>query len=449
MHDKNIVLDVNSGCVFVFDEISYLIIKKLNRPLYEKCPVFIIKEMKNFYDKQDILDAYDEIYSLYKNNILFSLDKYKKTNIRKQDFIKALCLNITDGCNMLCEYCFAGNKNHKSELYMMSEDVAKKSVDFLIENSGSKEKLEIDFFGGEPLINFEVIKFVVEYAKWQEKKSGKKVSFTLTTNGLLLDDEKIDYINKNMSNVVLSLDGRKEVNDRMRKCLNNKSSYETILPKFIKIANLRNQENYYVRGTYTKYNKDFLNDIIHISELGFKQISFEPVIVNENRDETYAIKNEDLMEILFEYEKLAKEYVKLKNTDKEFNFFHFMIDFENNPCVLKRISGCGVGNEYIAVSVNGDVYPCHQFVGRENFKLGSVFNGITNKNLKKHFKKNNIYTKPECKKCFAKFYCCGGCVANACLISGDFKTPYEIGCKIQQKRMECAIYVKCFEEFSA
>lgn len=325
----------------------------------------------------------------------------------------------------------------------MSAETGKKAIDFLIAHSAKRRNLEVDFFGGEPLMNFGVVKEVVEYAREQEKLHDKNFRFTITTNGLLLNDDNMEYINKEMSNVVLSLDGRKEVNDKVRCRVDGGGSYDIIVPKLQKMADSRNQDNYYVRGTFTRYNLDFADDVIHLADLGFKQTSVEPVVGDDKED--YVLRKEDLPKIFEEYEKLTEEYLKRRREGKGFNFFHFMIDLDQGPCVIKRLSGCGAGCEYLAVAPNGDIYPCHQFVGTEEYKMGSLNEGKISQTIREKFEDCNVYTKPKCVDCFAKFYCSGGCMANACLLNGDINQPHEISCELQRKRVECSLYIKAVE----
>ena len=322
----------------------------------------------------------------------------------------------------------------------MSLEVGKKALDFLIENSGNRRNLEVDFFGGEPLMNWDVVKELVRYGREKEKEFNKNFRFTLTTNGVLLDDEVMEFVNKEMSNVVMSLDGRKEINDKMRPFRNGKGSYDLIVPKFQKLAESRNQTNYYIRGTFTRNNLDFSKDVIEYADLGFTQMSIEPVVADP--DEEYALREEDIPQILEEYDKLAKEYIKRKKEGRGFNFFHFMIDLQQGPCVYKRMSGCGTGTDYLAVTPWGDLYPCHQFVGQEEFLLGNVFDGITNTEVRDEFKLCNVYAKEKCKECFAKFYCSGGCAANSYKFHGNITDAYDIGCEMERKRVECAIMIK-------
>lgn len=442
MNGYNIVLDVNSGAVHVVDDAVYAILD-----YYEKCnKEDIYDKLKDKFDKKTLDEAFEEIESLKKDDVLFAEDIYADIipQVNKRNpVVKALCLHIAHDCNLKCKYCFAEEGEYHGKRSLMSYEVGKKAIDFLIKNSGSRKNLEVDFFGGEPLMNFEVVKQIVEYARSIEKENGKNFRFTITTNGVLLNDEILDYINKNMHNVVLSIDGRKEVNDRMRPRAGGQGTYDTIVPKFQKVADSRNQNNYYVRGTFTGYNKDFCEDVIHMADLGFKQISIEPVVTDPK--EEYALKEEDLPQLFKEYEKLAVKMIERKKADKGFNFFHFMVDLTGGPCVAKRLVGCGSGTEYLAVTPEGDLYPCHQFVGMEEFKMGDVDNGVVNTEIRSKFENLNVYTKPACKECWARFYCSGGCVANSYNSHGDFVTPYEIGCELQRKRTECAIMLKVAE----
>lgn len=441
--NTNIVLDVHSGAVHEVDGIVMDILDFMgeNRPETDKAPIELINALKGKYDEQDIKDAYSDIFELTEAEMLFTDDDYAEEagRVKKNSVIKALCLHIAHDCNLRCQYCFAGEGNYCGERSLMPLEVGEKAIDFVIENSGSRKNIEVDFFGGEPLLNFDVVKGIVEYAKKREAETGKHFRFTITTNGILLDEDKKKYINENMSNIVLSLDGRKEVNDRMRRNVNGDGCYDKIVDKFIDMAESRNQDNYYIRGTFTKYNLDFGNDVLHFADLGFKQMSIEPVVAEETED--YALTKNDLDAINKEYERLAVEYVKRRKEGKGFNFFHFMIDLDGGPCVLKRISGCGAGHEYVAITPDGDIYPCHQFVGgNEELKMGNVFEGKLNESIKETFQSSNVYTKPTCKECFSKFYCSGGCPANAYKYCGDINKPLEMTCELQRKRTECALY---------
>lgn len=435
----NIVLDVNSGSVHVVDDIVYDIIE-----LYEDNSVQQIKKiLSGKYPDQDIDEALAEIKELEDSGQLFAEDTYKDMVVdfkNRKTVVKALCLHIAHDCNLACKYCFAEEGEYHGKRALMSLEVGKKALDFLIENSGNRRNLEVDFFGGEPLMNWEVVKELVRYGRSKEKEYNKNFRFTLTTNGVLLNDEVMEFVNKEMSNVVLSLDGRKEINDMMRPFRNGKGSYDLIVPKFRTLAESRHQTDYYVRGTFTRNNLDFSNDIIEYADLGFKQMSMEPVVASPEED--YALREEDIPAILEEYDKLAVEYIKRKKEGRGFNFFHFMIDLQQGPCVLKRMAGCGSGTEYLAVTPWGDLYPCHQFVGQEEFLLGNVFEGITNTEVRDEFKLCNVYAKEKCSNCFAKFYCSGGCAANSYQFHGNITDAYDIGCEMERKRVECAIMIK-------
>lgn len=454
-NDYNIVLDVNSGMIHVVDDLVYDIIE-----LFEDNDTdTIIAAMMDKYSRpenavkleapiniNDVIEAIEEIEELKKQGALFSEDIYKEyiTDFKKrQTVVKALCLHIAHDCNLACKYCFAEEGEYKGHRELMSYEVGKKALDFLIENSGSRRNLEVDFFGGEPLMNWQVVKDLVAYGREQEKIHNKNFRFTLTTNGVLLNDDIMDFANKEMANIVLSIDGRKDVHDYMRPSRNGKGSYDLIVPKFEKVAESRNQTNYYVRGTFTRNNLDFSEDVLHLADLGFKQISVEPVV--SLPEEPYAIREEDLPKIYEEYDKLAKEMIKRKKEGKGFNFFHFMIDLTGGPCVAKRLSGCGSGTEYLAVTPWGDLYPCHQFVGEDEFLLGNVFEGIKNTTCCDEFKLCNVYAKDKCRDCFARFYCSGGCAANSYKFHGKIDDAYDIGCDLQRKRVECAIMIKAAE----
>ena len=435
----NIVLDVNSGSVHVVDNLCYDLISMYENNDKET----IMNELGMKYSDKEIEEAFFEVEELKNAGQLFTEDIYRQyiTDFKKRKtVVKALCLHIAHDCNLACKYCFAGKGEYNGEKAMMSLEVGKKAIDFLIENSGNRRNLEVDFFGGEPLMNWEVVKEIVRYGRSKEKEFNKNFRFTLTTNGVLLNDEVMEFANKEMSNVVLSLDGRKEVNDRMRPFRNGKGSYDVIVPKFQKMAESRNQTNYYVRGTFTHDNLDFSEDVIHYADLGFKQMSMEPVVGED--DERYAIKEEDLPKIMEEYDKLAREYIKRYKEGRGFNFFHFMIDLQQGPCVATRLSGCGSGTEYLSVTPWGDLYPCHQFVGQDEFLLGNVFDGIKRQDICDEFKMCNVYAKDKCSECFARYYCSGGCAANSYKFHGSITDAYDIGCEMQRKRIECAIMIK-------
>lgn len=435
LNGKNIVLDVNSGSVHVVDEIVWDIIK-----LYEDNSLdSIVNDLKDKYNQSDIIEAYKEIQTLVDNELLFTKEENLNINYNPQNIVKALCLHVAHDCNLKCEYCFASQGDFKGQRLLMPLEVGKKALEFLVENSGNRRNLEVDFFGGEPLMNFDVVKELVKYGRELEKKHNKRFRFTITTNGLLLNDDNMKFINENMDNVVLSLDGRKEVNDKMRKTLNGSGSFDIIVPKFLKLVKLRGDKLYYVRGTFTSHNLDFTKDVLKLHELGFESISVEPVVASPEND--YAILEEHLEKILNEYEELSRKYIELKKSGKGFEFFHFMIDLNQGPCLIKRVVGCGAGVEYLAVTPKGDLYPCHQFVGNEEFKMGDVFSGVSNEELREKFKRANVLTKSECKECWARFYCSGGCHANAYNFNKDITKPYKIGCEMEKKRIECAISI--------
>lgn len=445
----NIVLDVNSGSVHVVDDLVYDVIPVfepiINAGLTGETAIeaACMACEKLPYGSSDIREVCEELFELYEMGQLYSPDIYQDYIIdfkKRQTVVKALCLHIAHDCNLACKYCFAEEGEYHGRRALMSFEVGKKALDFLVANSGSRVNLEVDFFGGEPTLNFDVVKKLVEYGRSIEEANNKKFRFTLTTNGVLLNDEILEFANKEMANVVLSIDGRKEVNDLMRPFRGGQGSYDMIVPKFKKVAESRNQMNYYVRGTFTHNNLDFSNDVMHLANLGFKQISVEPVVAAPTDD--YALREEDLPKIMEEYDLLAKDIIKRNKEGNAFNFFHFMIDLTGGPCVAKRLSGCGSGTEYLAVTPWGDLYPCHQFVGNEDFLMGNVDEGITRDDIQSEFKCCNVYAKEKCKKCFAKFYCSGGCAANSYNFHGNINDAYDLGCELQRKRVECAIMIK-------
>jgi uncharacterized protein len=436
----NIVLDINSGAVHVVDDMVYEVIALLDQ---KKTLQEIMDALRDTYPEQDIREAIEECEALKEAGQLFTEDIYQDAIIdfkKRQTVVKALCLHIAHDCNLACKYCFAEEGEYHGRRALMSFEVGKKALDFLIANSGSRRNLEVDFFGGEPLMNWQVVKDLVKYGREQEKLHDKNFRFTLTTNGVLLNDEIMEFCNKEMANVVLSIDGRKEVNDRMRPFRGGKGSYDLIIPKFKKFADSRNQQKYYVRGTFTRNNLDFAEDVLHLADLGFEQISVEPVVAQPEED--YALREEDIPVICAEYDKLAKEMIRREKEGKGFTFFHFMLDLTGGPCVYKRLSGCGSGTEYLAVTPWGDLYPCHQFVGEEKFLMGNVEEGITRSDLQDEFKCCNVYAKEKCRNCFARFYCSGGCAANSYNFHGHINDAYDIGCELQRKRVECAIMIK-------
>ena len=450
LNGYNIILDVNSGCVHVVDEVAYDIISDYEKKDRETITAEILEKYadRDNVTAEDIKGVFEDIEALKAEGKLFTEDKFRALAgqfKKRQSVIKAICLHVAHDCNLACKYCFAGEGEYHGARGLMSFEVGKKALDFLVENSGTRKNLEVDFFGGEPSLNFEVVKRLVEYGRSIEKAANKNFRFTYTTNGIILNDEIMEFCNREMSNVVLSLDGRREVNDRMRVFRGGKGSYDNIVPKFQKFADSRGQKDYYIRGTYTHYNTDFAADILHMADLGFKEISIEPVVADPA--EPYALKESDLPVLLEQYEILAKEMIKRNRKGEGFTFYHYMIDLDGGPCVVKRVSGCGVGTEYMAVTPNGDLYPCHQFAGDPNFLLGNVAVGITNDKVTEQFKECNIYSHKECDDCFARMYCSGGCAANAYHSTGSVNGVYRLGCELHKKRIECAIMIKAAEAF--
>ena len=446
LNGYNIVLDVNSGCVHVVDEVAFDIISDYDKKSKEEITAEAIKN--HGVTEQDVLAVFEDIEALKADGKLFTEDKFRalaKEFKKRQSVIKALCLHVAHDCNLACKYCFACEGEYHGPKGLMSFEVGKLALDYLVEHSGSRKNLEVDFFGGEPSLNFEVVKQLVAYGREKEKETGKNFRFTYTTNGIILTDEIMDFCNKEMSNIVLSLDGRREVNDRMRVNRGGAGSYDTIVPKFQKFIEKREGKDYYIRGTYTRFNKDFAADILHMADLGFKEISIEPVVAEPSAP--YALKTEDLPELLEQYEVLAKEMIKRERKGEGFTFYHYMIDLDGGPCVVKRVSGCGVGTEYMAVTPEGDFYPCHQFVGNPDFLLGNVYDGVTNAAVCDQFKNCNIYSHSECDDCFARMYCSGGCAANAYNSTGSVTGVYKLGCELHKKRIECAIMIKADEAF--
>lgn len=446
----NIVLDTYSGSVHSVDDVAYDIIAAMNAgDDREKIIADILSEYaeKEHITREDVEECLDDIESLKASGKLFSEDAYKDmafdVKLRRTD-IKALCLHVAHTCNLSCSYCFASQGKYHGERSVMSFEVGKAALDFLVANSGSHRNLEVDFFGGEPLCNWQVVKDLVAYARSIEKEKNKNFRFTLTTNGVLVDDEVIEFANREMHNVVLSLDGRPEVNDRFRVDAAGRGSYDTIVPKFKKFAAERGEKNYYMRGTYTHYNTDFVNDIIHMADLGFTQLSMEPVVCSP--DDPCALTEEDLPVLFEQYERLAGEMLKRRREGRPFEFYHYMIDLGHGPCIYKRIAGCGSGTEYLAVTPWGELFPCHQFVGDEKYSMGNVWDGVTNTSLRDEFKMCNAYSRPECRDCWAKLYCSGGCAANAYHATGSIDGVYEYGCKLFKKRIECAIMLKIAEQ---
>ena len=435
------VIDVNSGSVHAIDELVYDILNE--EGIEEKDAV--IKRLNNKYSTSDIIEAYDEVQQLINEGILYSKDLYEPIGIRENkepDYIKALCLNIAHDCNLRCKYCFADEGEYKGKREIMTAEIGKKAIDFVLEKSGPRKNIEIDLFGGEPLLAFDTVKEIVEYAKVQQVKYNKNIRFTMTTNATLLNDEIMEYLDKNMGNIVLSIDGRKSVNDNVRVRRDGSGSYDAILPKIKKMVNMRDKsKQYYARGTFTRENTDFFEDIMHLADNGFDEISVEPVVLPE--DNPLSLREEDLPKIFKQYDKLYEEMLKRHREGNSFKFYHFNIDLQGGPCVYKRISGCGAGHEYVTITPSGDIYPCHQFVGNKDFILGNLNDpDKLDKTIINEFKNANVYNKPQCKKCWARFYCSGGCQANNYNFNGDMHIPYELGCKMQKKRIECAIALK-------
>ncbi|MGN4544341.1 thioether cross-link-forming SCIFF peptide maturase [Bacillus cereus group sp. MYBK95-2] len=452
LNGYNIVLDTYSGSVHVVDDLAYEIIM-----LYENTPMEEILSMmqeKYKYDfhvsEKEIRETITDIEELKRDGKLFTDDDYKDLSIdliNRPTYVKALCLNVAHTCNLSCEYCFASQGKYNGKRAIMSYEVGKRAIDFLLENSGNHRNLDVDFFGGEPLMAWKTVKQIVAYARNKEKEYKKTFRFTFTTNGMLLNNEITDFLNQEMHNVVLSLDGRKKVHDYLRKTVNGKGSYNHIVPKFQEFVEKRGDKEYYVRGTYTHNNVDFTNDIYHIADLGFNKISMEPVICNPR--EPHALGEEDLLEIYNQYEILSKEMLNREEKGSGFTFYHYMLDLSEGPCIQKRISGCGSGTEYLAITPWGEIFPCHQFVGEEEYSMGNIWDGITKTEIQSQFKKSNCYSKPECQECWAQFYCSGGCPANTIHATGSLKGTHGFSCKIFRKRIECSMMVKVAQSIRA
>ena len=447
LNGYNIVLDVFSGSVHAVDDVAFDAISMYETHTPEEIKKALAEKYKNEgVTLQDLDEVLSDISELKTDGKLFSEDQYADKAFdfkNRHTEIKALCLHVAHTCNLNCTYCFAAQGKYHGERALMSFETGKRALDFLVENSGKRRNLEVDFFGGEPLMNFEVVKQLVAYARSIEDKCGKHFRFTLTTNGVLLDDEVTEFANRECHNVVLSLDGRKEVHDRLRKTINGKGSYDTIVPKFQKFVKARGDKGYYVRGTFTHNNTDFTNDIFHMADLGFTELSMEPVVCAPG--EEYALTEEDLPVLFEQYEILAKEMLRREREGRPFTFYHYMLDLTGGPCIYKRISGCGSGTEYLAVTPWGELYPCHQFVGDPKYSMGNIWDGVTNKALQDEFKLCNAYARPDCKDCWAKLYCSGGCAANAYHATGSITGTYHYGCELFKKRIECAIMLKVAE----
>ena len=443
-----VVVDVFSGAIHLVDDVAYDIIALYETTEKEQIVNSLVEKYAHGnLSREEIGECYDEITELKEDGKLFSPDTFapisNKLKEKTSGVVKALCLHVAHTCNLNCAYCFASQGKYSGERAVMSEEVGKRALDFLIENSGTRHNLEVDFFGGEPLMNFDVVKNLVAYAREREKETGKNFRFTLTTNGVLIDDDVIDFANREMSNVVLSLDGRKEIHDEFRVDYAGKGSFDKIVPKFQKLVAARGGKDYYMRGTFTHRNPDFVNDIRTMLDLGFDELSMEPVVCAP--DDPAALNEKDLEVVMQQYEELASLMLERRRQGKPFTFYHYMIDLSGGPCIYKRVSGCGSGTEYMAVTPWGDLYPCHQFVGDEKFKLGDIYNGVTNTALQNEFKQCNVYAHPECNDCWAKLYCSGGCAANAYHATGKITGIYENGCKLFRKRMECAIFLEAMK----
>ncbi|NLN98285.1 MAG: thioether cross-link-forming SCIFF peptide maturase [Eubacteriaceae bacterium] len=430
-----IVLDVDTSTLMTVDEMTYHLIEDFLQ--FDQNA--LIARYAPRYGEQQVKDAIVEIQTMIDKQLLFTDHRYDPAFYHGHDGVKALCLHIAHDCNLKCDYCFASQGDFKGERSLMSLEVGKKAIDFVIEASKHRKNIEIDFFGGEPLMNFDVVKGIVDYARKREKETGKRFNFTMTTNGVLLDQEKRDYLNDTMQNVVLSLDGRKEVHDRVRKTLNDKGSYDVISENILAMVKERGDKEYYVRGTYTKYNMDFSEDVTFLAEQGIREISIEPVVAKKDQD--YAILKEDLPRILEEYDILLDKMIAdyREQPEGSYRFFHYLLDLSNGPCVYKRLSGCGAGNDYLAVTPEGDLYPCHQFVGEERFKLGTLDTGLEQKEMSVAFKKANLLEKEDCQKCWCKYFCGGGCHANAYNFNQTLLKPYDVACEIEKKRVENAL----------
>ena len=460
-NNYNIVVDANSASVHSVDEVAYDMIEIIDSCIAKGRPAGsvlhdealqceLILSMRNKYGvtEDDVLETVDDFIALNEEGLIWSDDIYEDSADllkQKQSVLKAICLHVAHGCNMDCEYCFAGKGEYSGKSGIMSLDTGKRALDYLVEHSGSRKHLEVDFFGGEPLINWEVCKELVRYGRELEKKYDKIFNFTLTTNGVLIDDDVIDFTNREMGNVVLSMDGRRETHDRMRRSKTGSGTYDAIMDNFRALVDSRTEEGaerrsreYYMRGTYTAYNKDFSRDVLAMADLGFRETSIEPVV--SDPDVPYALHEEDLPQLFGEYEKLALEMLERERRGEGFNFYHYTVDLTGGPCIYKRVSGCGVATEYLAVTPSGDLYPCHQFVGDDEMIVGNIYDGITHPETVGIFMgNNNLYTRDECRGCWAKLYCAGGCAANNYHSSGDINKVYRFGCELQRKRIECAL----------
>ena len=449
LNGYNIVLDTCSNSIHVVDEVAYDVIALFQEKSEEEIVMALLEKYCSRPDvtKEELLECIDDVKTLRDAGKLFTPDTFESMagtfKERSGDVVKALCMHVAHTCNLNCSYCFASQGRFHGERALMSFEVGRQALDYLMEHSGNRRNLEVDFFGGEPLMNFEVVKQLVAYARGVEKERGKNFRFTLTTNGMLIDDEVIEFANREMSNVVLSLDGRQSVHDRFRVDYAGRGSYETIVPKFQKLVKARGNRGYYMRGTFTHFNPDFTRDVFHMADLGFTELSMEPVVCAP--DDPSALTAEDIEIVKQQYEILANEMLRRRKEGHPITFYHYMLDLKSGPCIYKRISGCGSGTEYMAVTPWGDLYPCHQFVGEEQYKLGNVWDGVTNTALREEFRACNAYARPDCATCWAKFYCSGGCAANAYHATGSIRGVYEPGCELFRKRIECAIMMKAAE----
>ena len=437
----NIVMDVNSGIVHVVDDVTYKVLAYYNGTNRG----MVLANLAKDYEEAELNEVMDDLDELIAKEVLFApMDKNYKMAIEDRPIIKALCINIAHDCNLRCQYCFAGQGGYGQWRMLMSVDVARRAVDFLIAHSGPREHCELDFFGGEPLMNWHVVQQTIDYVHKQEKKHGKKIKMSLTTNGLLLDKEKVKYLTDNHISLILSLDGRKEMHDRMRPGVHGEGTYDEIVKNLQYCVANRKGEEYYVRGTFTRYNMDFTTDVIDMIDKGFPAVSMEPVVGEDTAD--YSIKEEDLPRVKAEYDRLAKLFIAREEEGRPFFFFHFNMDLWKGPCLPKRLRGCGAGHEYLAVVPNGDIYPCHQFVGREGYVIGNVYEGLKNFKMMRDFRMNHVFSKPECVDCWAKFFCSGGCHANNEAFAGDIHKLFHITCEIQKKRVECAMMIQAYNE---
>lgn len=452
LNGYNIVLDTCSGSVHVVDEVAYDVIEMYKKAEPETIIEAMLEKYKDVEDitREDLLLCLEDIKELEENGALYTPDEFENLAFdykNNSKVIKALCLHVAHTCNLNCSYCFASQGKYQGDRALMTFEVGKQAFDFLIANSGTRKNLEVDFFGGEPMMNFDVVKQLVSYARSIEKKHNKNFRFTFTTNGVLLDEDVMDFLNKEMVNVVLSLDGRKEVNDHFRKNYAGEGSYDIIVPKFQRLVEKRGGKGYYVRGTFTHNNVDFTNDLFHMANLGFTELSMEPVVCPP--EDPYALTEEDLPKLFEQYEILAKEMIKRKKEGRGFTFYHYMLDLKNGPCIYKRITGCGSGTEYMAVTPWGELFPCHQFVGNPDYSLGNIWDGVTRPEVQDEFRSCNAYARPDCKDCWAKLYCSGGCAANAYNATGSINGIYKYGCELFKKRIECAVMIQVAESEEA